>query len=376
MQTLRSAAAMLTAALLLAGCSSKPEPVSEAETAVTEAVTEAVTTVTSEAASPETTTVTATVTAAVTTTAAPPRNPMTGEIGYPAEALIRRPAAVMVNNLTGSLPQYGIAAADQIYEIPVEGGITRLMAVYADYSDVPAVCSVRSCRYYFPLLCLGMDALYFHWGCDQTIALETLSRTGIDHFDGGALSGTLFFRDAERQETFAVEHTGCLDGSRIAAYLSSRSVRTELLPEYQHPAFHFAAEQINLTGGQPAAEITLHFSGSYYSTFLYSEESGTYNKLHSGSPHMDARTGTQLSFENVIILQTDIHTREDGYLMDVALSGGTGWYAANGSMVPLTWEKSAETAPIRLYDAAGAEMTVSPGKIYIGIIGTDCPVTF
>ena len=373
MRTIRSLAAMLTAALLLAGCSSNTSaPDSEAETSVTEAVT----TVTTSTTTLTSSTVTTAATTTVTTTTAPPRNPLTGEDGYAAEACLRRPAAVMVNNLTGSLPQYGIAAADQIYEIPVEGGITRLMAVYADHTAVPAVCSVRSCRYYYPLLCLGMDALYFHWGCDQTIALETLKRTGIDHFDGGTLSGTLFFRDAERQKSYSAEHTGYLDGSRIAEYLAAHSVRTELLPEYQHPAFHFAAEQLNLAGGQPAAEITLEFSGNYYSTFRYSEESGTYLKFHSGSPHMDARTETQLSFENVMILQTDIHTGEDGYLMDVALSGGTGWYAANGSIVPLTWKKSAETAPVQLYDASGAEMTVSPGKSYIGIIGADRPVTF
>lgn len=115
----------------------------------------------------------------------PYRNPLTGELGYAESAVGKRPVAVMVNNLKGALPQYGIAEADIIYELPVEGGITRLMAVYANYADVPEVCSVRSCRYYYPILCLGMDAIYCHWGLDQTIAKETLERTGIDHLDGG-----------------------------------------------------------------------------------------------------------------------------------------------------------------------------------------------
>ena len=111
MRTIRSLAAMLTAALLLAGCSSHASaPDSEAETSVTEAVT----TVTTSTTTLTSSTVTTAATTTVTTTTAPPRNPLTGEDGYAAEACLRRPAAVMVNNLTGSLPQYGIAAADQI----------------------------------------------------------------------------------------------------------------------------------------------------------------------------------------------------------------------------------------------------------------------
>ena len=100
------------------------------------------------------------------------KNPLTGEYGFNANAVGKRPVAVMVSNIKASLPQYGIDDADIIYELPVEGGITRLMAVYADYTEVPDICSVRSCRYYYPILAYGMDAIYCHWGTDRTIALD------------------------------------------------------------------------------------------------------------------------------------------------------------------------------------------------------------
>lgn len=51
----------------------------------------------------------------------------------------------MINNVEAALPQYGISAADVIFEIPVEYDLTRLMALYGDYTQVPDVCSVRSC---------------------------------------------------------------------------------------------------------------------------------------------------------------------------------------------------------------------------------------
>ena len=58
----------------------------------------------------------------------------------------------MINNVKDALPQYGITEADVIFELPVEGDLTRLMALYADYTKVPDICAIRSCRYYYPAI--------------------------------------------------------------------------------------------------------------------------------------------------------------------------------------------------------------------------------
>ena len=156
-------------------------------------------------------------------------NPLTGEYGYNADALGKRPVAVMINNIDLSLPQYGIGSADYIYEVVVEGGITRLMAVFADYSNVPTLCSIRSCRYYYPLIANGLDAIYCHWGMNMTIAKETLERLDIDRFDGddSAYYDGLFYNDSERLEYYSREHTGCLDGSRLPEYIDNFGFRKE-----------------------------------------------------------------------------------------------------------------------------------------------------
>ncbi len=302
-------------------------------------------------------------------------NPLTGESGYNEAACGKRPVAVMVNNLKDSLPQYGIEQADIIFELPVEGGITRLMAVYADYTDVPDVCSVRSCRYYYPLLCLGMDAIYCHWGADQTIALETLERTGIDHFDG-EYEKDLFFRDQDRLGNYASEHTGYLKGSELPDKIEREGVRTDLDELHREPAFVFTGGENNAGPGDMSANtVDLRFSSSYYSTFTYDAANGVYLKQHSGNPHIDGRTNNQLSFDNIFVLQTDIHKREDGYLMDVRLSGGKGYYISKGSAREIIWEKKGESLPIKIYERGGKELVVNTGESYIGIIGSDKTVT-
>ena len=117
------------------------------------------------------------------------------------------------------------------------------------------------------------------------------------------------------------------------------------------------------------------FSDQYFSTFTYDASSETYLKQHSGKPHMDQKADKQLAFTNVILLQTEIHTRPDGYLMDVALKGGTGYYISLGEAQEIKWTKDAEDQPIRLFDQSGKELSVNAGKSYIGLIGTNRPIT-
>ncbi len=304
-------------------------------------------------------------------------NPLTGENGYNSDAVGKRPVAIMVNNLKAALPQYGITEADIIYEVPVEGGITRLMAVYADYTNVPDVCSVRSCRYYYPIISLGLDAVYCHWGSDQTIALETLNRTGIDHLDGASETG-LFYRDENRVGKYDSEHTGYLRGSELKQHFESHGFRTDVNAQNIGGGLSFVSEgeSASTEGALDCSELTLKFSDSYFSTFEYNADEKTYYKKHSGNPHMDGVTNQQLNFENVVAVQTSITSR-DGYLMDVQLVGsGTGYYATNGKIQLIEWSKETENSPIKIYDINGNEIKFNVGESYFGIIGNDKTISF
>ena len=351
-------AAVLALMAGAAGCNKKSEPLSERPAETTRAATQAPTETPTEAS---------------TDKSIKGINPLTGESGYNESADGKRPVSVMVNNLKDALPQYGVEQADIIFEVPVEGGITRLMAVYADYTSMPDICSVRSCRYYYPIIALGMDAIYCHWGADQTIAMDTLNRTGIDRLDG-ANENDIFLRDDERAKKYASEHTGYLKGSAIPGKIESKGFRTDINSRNAEGCFNFAEDKVT-PADMTAVSVQVKFSNSYYSDFEYDEATGEYLKFHSGKPHIDGRTEKQIGFENVIILQSDIHTRSCGYLMDVGLTGGTGYYVSNGGAQSITWKKESETSPIKLYDASGSELEVNVGESYIGIIGSEKPIT-
>ena len=59
---------------------------------------------------------------------------------------LRRPIAVMIPNNAPAMPQYGLSRAGIIYEAPVEGRITRLMAVVENFDDLDRIGPVRSSR--------------------------------------------------------------------------------------------------------------------------------------------------------------------------------------------------------------------------------------
>ncbi len=301
-------------------------------------------------------------------------NPLTGESGYPDSAAGKRPVAVMVNNLAQSYPQYGTAQADIIYELPVEGGVTRMMAVYADQDAVPDICSVRSARYYFPKLAMGMDALYCHWGAEQFHAVSAMQSLGIDRFDGSDLERSLlFYRDPERVGGYASEHTGYLRGAEIPAAIEQFGYRKYAVT--RDTLFSFRDTP------QPPAEaactrVSVSFSNSSSTGFTYDKETQTYLVDHNGSPQMDGRAGTQLAFTNVFVLRTQIdYLDESKYLRRIALEGGEGYYISCGGMESIRWEKTDDRSPIVCYALDGGELEVNPGNSYIGIVGTERRLT-
>lgn len=294
-------------------------------------------------------------------------NPLTGESGYPDSAAGKRPIAVMVNNLAQAYPQYGIAAADVLYEVPVEGGVTRMMAVYADQDAVPDVGSVRSCRYYFPKLAMGMDAVYCHWGAEQFHAASVLTSLNIDRFDGGDLEHSLlFYRDPERVGKYSSEHTGYLRGADIPAALEQYGIRKYAVS--RSAQFRFA-EQPEAPAESVCVRAVIPFSESSSSGFIYDAETQTYWMEHNGSPQMDGKADTQLAFTNLFILQTEMGwLDETQYLRRVELEGGSGYYISCGGMETIRWEKEDDYSPIVFYASDGSELEINPGKSYIGIV--------
>jgi len=298
------------------------------------------------------------------------QNLLTGVGDLSQEAIGKRPVAVMINNVEPALPQYGITQADVIFEIPVEGDLTRLMALYADYTKVPDICAIRSCRYYYPAIAKGFDAFYVHWGMDPSVT-GYVDSLNMNRYDGNANTGGLFARDTARKKAgYATEHTGYFKGTQFASVAQSSGVRLELLDSKTGTAFKFCdMGTVKTLAGEACNVLNVGF-GAARATLTYNAETGTYFKDINGKAHVDGKTGEQLSFTNVFVLETSISVRDEvGHKkLDWAGSSNTkGYYISNGVVQKIRWSKANgnESSYLKVYDESGNELEINRGKSYI-----------
>lgn len=340
-------AVILTIALVLAlfGCSKKPE---EEETT----------------SAPETT---LTTTQAESTTAFefPTYNPLTGEDNYNPDAVGKRPVAIVVENLSPARPQWAIGSSDFIVEGEVEGGISRMLWFYADYTKVPdKVGPIRSARPSFVQFSEYFDSIFIHWGGshnngDYIGGYGMIKNEGVAHIDGMD-GGYLFGRDNTR--SVSVEHRGIVHGDKIPQAVEDLGRRTTIKPKYF--SFWKFNNEIKDAGKEAAQVVNCKFSSRTDTrAFTYDSKDGLY---HTND------WKTDVAFENVIILMADTTYITVPYkgstttYVNYDFTKGKGYYASNGKQRPITWKLKGYK--LYLKDENDSKViSINKGKSYIGL---------
>lgn len=345
---------LLCAALTLAGCSSQG---GSSEPVETTAGTSAVVT-TQE---PETT---------VPAPSVEDINPLTGESGFEGQG--KRAISFMVSNIKQALPSYGLDTADICYEVPVEGGITRVMAVYADYDKVERVGSMRSARHYFLELAYPHDTIFMHFG-RSIYALDVINERSLDTIDGTRYTSG-YYQDKQRLKERGQEHSFFATKDLLP---SAFEMAKERVTGDTPMAFSFAREG-ELPTGEAATSITVKFSNYNTAGFDYDAASGEYKKSQFGAAQQDENTGTGISVQNVFVLftKTSLIPGQSKGLIEVDLSEGEGYYASGGKIQPIRWAKNGFENAIVYTDASGQELNVTPGQSWICITDQDNRTSF
>lgn len=290
---------------------------------------------------------------------------LTGE-WIPEEYANNRPIAMMVENTQVTLPQYGICRADIIYECPVEGGITRLMAIFQDYSGMDIIGNVRSCRPYYVYFAEGFDAIYLHAGASEE-GSSLLSTGIVDHIDGtSGAGGTTYYRDNSRY----APHNLYTSSDRIDQGIEALDFRREYDSSYKGN-YHFADDDVTVTlpNGMDAAVVSLYY-GDARPWFEYNKEDGLYYRYEFGTKQVDGIDQTQISVKNIILQEcnSSYYDMSAGTLNLDCFSGGNGKYITNGKCIDIIWKRDSKDAVTRYYDLSGNEITFNQGKTWIGVI--------
>lgn len=296
--------------------------------------------------------------------------PLTGE-SQETDTSAQRPYAVMINNISVAQPQVGISKADWIYEIPAEGGITRMMGLFSHIEDVPSVGSIRSLRPYYLSIALSYDAIVIHGGGSED-AYSDLQTLNADHIDGvrddHALAA-MFYRDMSRASA-GTEHTLFFNGDKVPALVAEYGFRTTHSSDYQTGLTfsESAADQ----GTSAAAEVCVTFNNSKTTRFTYHPESGKYTGAQYGGDYADGQSEEVVPFANLLVLKTQMRAYDDyGRLEADVIGSGDGWYVTGGKYVPIRWSRADTYAPFVYTTESGAPLHFAVGKTYAAVIPTD-----
>ena len=274
-----------------------------------------------------------------------------------------RPVAVMINNNHAAWPHAGLSDAYITYEIIAEGGITRLMAVFKD-KDTAKIGSVRSSRPYYLDFALENDAIYVHFGYSED-AKNDISSLGVDNING-LTDESVFWRDTSLKK--AREHTAFTSMGKIEEFSKEkgydRDTNKPLLLKY-------SVDEIDLGKREDALKadsVFLKYSNYTNSSYEYDSESKIYKRSMSGTTHVDAITGEQYSYKNIIISPLRNYSY-DNYGRQKLDNIGTfdGYFVTNGYYVPITFTKKSRTSQTVYRYLDGEEIEFNDGRTFIQI---------
>lgn len=275
-----------------------------------------------------------------------------------------RPYAIMINNLGVARPlQSGLQDAMIIYEMIVEGGLTRYMAVFQD-QNTERIGSIRSARHYFLDYALENDAIYVHHGNSPQAAADfktlNIDRISVDASKTG-------WRD--KSLNVSTEHTLFTSIAKLNNGLGNkRKTRNkDFLLNYSETPVDLSTKE----GAIKANNIEITYSGSVKSSYEYDESAQNYKRSVNGKAHTDYVTKKQYTFKNIITYQVSNTSLNDGSGKDRQtldnIGSGEGYYITNGYAVPITWSKSSRSSQTVYKYKDGTEIDVNDGNTFIQI---------
>ncbi len=279
--------------------------------------------------------------------------PLTG-LPAPEQAPDHPVMVVKIDNSAASYPQIGLGKADMVVEELVEGGITRLAAMF--YSELPTKAGpVRSARASdIGVVSPTHAALVASGMAPPTVA--RLNAAKVHYYTMGAPGVVRDVNDPQHDSL----HSVFVDLPKLAKSLKGKPV----VPANYLPW----GQETDFAGGQPASAMSVRFSGSTTTSFRFDPQSKKYVNTNS-----HAGQGDQFKPDSVLVLRVregDAGYRDPaGNPVPETLFFGKGQLMLfhNGQLTRGTWSKAQRDSPLELTTAAGP-MKVPAGHVWIELL--------
>jgi uncharacterized coiled-coil protein SlyX len=271
--------------------------------------------------------------------------------GLPSFEDRNRPAIVVkIDNVEDARPPVGINKADVVFEEVVEGGLTRLAAVFHSRGSDP-VGPVRSARstdvHLFPML---NSPLFANSGGNGGVRYEMSQSTLVDV--GNSAVPSAYYRDDGRY----VPHNLFTNTSELWNAMGSKGGTPPAL-------FSFRTANAALpASAQPIKGVTIRFP-----TRVDFDWNGTgWVRTQSGRLHVDA-AGVPIAPANVIVqFVTYKQSSADPNSPEAVVVGdGDAWILTAGKMILGNWSRKDDQSVSVYTDSDGKPISLTPGTTFV-----------
>lgn len=279
--------------------------------------------------------------------------------GLPMDSsLSSRPAVlVKIDNTSKGRPQEALGQADLVYEEMIEGGFTRLAAVF--HTNAPLMGPIRSGRTTDIALIGSLNEPVFAWsGANLVHAALLRQQTMVDL---GAQSRSEYFRADDRPGTYDLmsEAQTLLD---IALGRGDGGTPP--------PHFEYRDDTIGLpASATPASTVTVSFP-SVTARWGWDAAAGGWARTQGGTDHVDAQ-GERVVAANVVVAEVrevatgSVDTAGATVFEQQFLGSGRGWVFTDGHVVEVTWTKPSISSVATWTTPDGIPVALMPGITWV-----------
>jgi hypothetical protein len=268
--------------------------------------------------------------------------------------------AVKIDNTSAGFPQFGIGSADIVYVEQVEGGLTRLLAMFHSSlpTDVAAVRSVRTTDAEL-LPMFGTPALVFSGGAGGPLA--ALATTPVVN-----AAGVASWRSGNKPAPYNVHS----DLSAVATQLGNLQPPKDI-------GFIFADTDPRLAAAPAVGSISARFPAAGAEFWF---DGSRFQVLRGGSALSDAQ-GNPVVADNVLVQHVTaepdgtVDTRGNPSLLSHTVGSGLFTLFRDGRAMDGVWSRGAPDQPTQFLDTAGAAVPFKPGKTWVVLATQDTSVS-
>ncbi len=287
------------------------------------------------------------------------KNLLSGRVGGNGPILV-----VKIDDTVNAHPQVGLADADVVYIEQVEGGLTRLAALFS--SIIPErIGPVRSARISDIEILSQYGHVAFAYSGAQRKLFPVIAAANLENLGAQSQSRSIYTEDPAR----SIPHAMILRADLMMQHIIDKAYAIE---KAKSVGWRFSS---TLTGGAPISQVRMHWPAATYGAVWSAAEKRWLLQFNNMSDLSEA--GKVLGPTTLVIQLTSITPSIYGDKfggntpLSRSIGTGTGYVLRDGKSYTATWSRLSAEVGTTWKALDGSEITFAPGQVWIALTNSE-----